>query len=372
MSIYHWLVILLVLFGFLMRGYRKGNMQYVILAMILMFCIQSLRDGETIGNDSRTSYRWQFLSMEETKWEDLRTIQDWWSLDTEGSTREGHERNFALPWLMKLVYEWGNGDYQWFLALISAIVLSALGVMIQRYSPSPMQSVLYYLGLLYFSFHMSATKQTVAMSIILLSFPAIIERKPIRFLALVLAASFFHFPAMIFLPAYWIANMKMGRNYLLLVAAVFVLTYVFRSRLVSIMTDAYSTEIKSSGGRFLANKVIVMLAIILAAFVVRPPDSGDRVYCAVLQLIVIAAVIQTFSGYNNTFERLADYYFQFAVIFIPMIFERVETKTRYLSSRSLNMICSYGPIMFSSFAIWRFLDNIMNDEHFFPFRFFFQ
>ncbi len=373
MSIYHWLVILLVLLGFMMRGYRKGNMQYIVLAMILLFCIQSLRDGETIGNDSRTSYRWQFLSMEETKWEDLRTIQDWWSLDTESASKEGHERNFALPWLMKLVYEWGNGDYQWFLALISAIVLSALAVTIQRYSPSPMQSVLYYLGLLYFAFHMSATKQTVAMSFILLSFHSIIERRPVRFLALVLVASFFHFPALVFLPAYWIANMKMGRDYIVIVVVVFALTYVFRDQLVSLMTDTYSTELTmNSSMRFIANKVIIMLIIIAAAMIVRPPDPGDRVYSALLQLIVIAAVIQTFASYNNTFERLADYYFQFAIIFVPMVFERVETKRQYLSSRTLNMVSAYGPFVFCAFSIWRFLDNIISDEHFYPFRFFFQ
>lgn len=355
-----------------MRGHLKGNTQYIIVVMLLMFFIMSFRDGETIGNDSRTSYRWEFLSMAETDWGELRGISDWWSSMTENASGDGHEHNFALPWLMKLVYEVSDGDYQWFLAVIAAIVLIALGVTIQRYSPSPVQSVLYYLGLLYFTFHMSATKQTVAMSILLFSFSSIIEKRPIRFVALVFLASFFHFPALVFLPAYWIANMKMGRNYLLLVVGVFALTYVFRDRLVTIMNDAYSTELGSSGGRFFANKVIIMLAIVLTALVVRPPEPHDRVYCALLQLIVIAAVIQTFSGYNNTFERLADYYFQFAVIFIPMVFERTGTEKSYLSTRTLNMVSYYGPYVFCSFAIWRFLDNIISDGHFYPFRFFFQ
>ena len=358
-----------------MRGNRKGNTQFILFAMILMFCIMSLRDGATIGNDSRTSYRWQFNSMGEKDWDDLRGISEWWSSMREGSSNEGHDRNFALPWLMKLVYVITDGNYQWFLAVVAAIVLSALGIIIQRYSPSPVQSVLYYLGMLYFVFHMSATKQTIAMSILLFSFPAIIDRRPLRFLLLVLFASFFHFPALIFLPAYWIANLRMGRNYLLLLAGVFVLTYVFRDRIVDLMNDTYSTTLNSGGGglrRFLANKVIIMLFIIIAALIVRPPEQNDRVYSALLQFISLAAVIQTFSSYNNTFERLADYYFQFSIIFIPMVFENVHTKRSYLSDRTLHLIQQYGPYAFCAFSVWRYLDYVVNDGHFYPFRFFFQ
>lgn len=373
MSIYHWLVILLVLFALLMQGNRKGNKQYILLAMLLMFCIMSLRDGETIGNDSRTSYRWQYNGMEEKEWEDLSGISDWWSSVNDEESTGGHERNFALPWLMKLVYELSGGNYQWFLAVIAAIVLGAWGITIQRYSPSPVQSVLYYLGLLFFVFQMSATKQCVAMSILLLSFPTIVDRKPIRFILMVLAASFFHFPALVFLPAYWIANIQMGRNYLVLLVGLFALTYAFRDRLVDIMTETYSTDILAENNqRFLANKVIVMLIIIAAALAVRPPEPEDRVYCALLKFVSVAAVIQTFAGYNNTFERLADYYFQFSVIFIPMVFEGVETKQKNLPRDVLSLICGYGPYLFCGFAIWRFLDNIVNDVHFYPFHFFFE
>lgn len=378
MSVYHWIVILLLIFAFFMQGWRRGNKAFIFVAMILLFCIMGLRDGARIGNDSRTSYRWQYNSMGNTPWEDVFGSVFLKSDSNESSKNEENQslrdRSFGTKILMKLVYSLSDGDYQWFIAFVSVICLSAEAIVIKKYSPSPIQSVLYYLGLLYFIFQMSAFKQSIAMSLILLSFTAIIDRRPIRFVLLVLLAASFHTPALIFLPAYWIANMRIGTGYLLILAGVFFLTYFLRDRLVSIMSDIYyNSEMEiTSNSRFLANKVIIMLAIIATALIVRPPDPEEHAYTALLQIIGVAAVIQTFSAYSNVFERLADYYFQFAVIFIPMVFERVWTRRVYLQRQTLNMVCSYGPFIFGSFAIWRFLDIITHDGHFYPFYFFFQ
>ena len=356
-----------------MHGERKGNAAYIIVAAVLMFCIMGLRDNRTIGDDSRTSYKTQFFKVGEREWSELSGIDDWLQLDGEDSGRSGHERNIGLPWLMKLVYELSDGDYQWFIIVVAILVLGAESFLIQRYSPSPIQSVLYYFGLLFFAFQFSATKQTLAMCFIMLSFPAIVDRRPIRFLLLVICASFFHFPALIFLPAYWIGNMRLDRGYLVALAVVFLLTYVFRGRIVSLMTDTYETAINAnSKARFFANKVLIMLVIIVAALLIRPPEPEDRAYSVLLQLIGVATVIQTFSSYNNTFERLADYYFQFAVIFIPMVFEKVETKRHYLQEQTLRVIRNLAPFVFCAFGIWRFLNNVTNDSHLSPFRFFFE
>ncbi len=374
MSIYHWLVVLILALAVVLRGARKGNTAYILLVFVLLFCIQGLRDSQTIGNDSRTSYRYDFNAMADREWSDLGDIRDWAHFSGEDESYAGQNRNFATRWLMKLVYDLTNGDYQWFIAIVAAIILSSEALIIHKYSPSPIQSVLYYLGLLFFIFQMSATKQSIAMAILFLAFPSIVDRKPVRFILLVVAASFFHFPALVFLPAYWIANMRTGRHYLILLAGLFLLTYLLRDRILNLMNDAYyDSEVDAVGDvRFLANKVIVMLIIIVAALLIRPPDPDDRVYCALLHLMGMAAVIQTFSSYSNIFERLADYYFQFAVIFIPMVFERIKPRRRYLSEQTSSLVYNYAPYIFCAFAVWRFLDTILNDEHFTPFRFFFQ
>ena len=373
MSVYHGLVVLIVLLAFLMHGERKKNLSYIILAVVLLFCVYGLRDGEMIGHDSSSSYLHQFQALEGTTWEDMPKLSDWVSADDFGEERSGHDRNVAFRWLMKLCYDWSEGDYQFFIGVIAVFVMVVFAQFIYRYSPSPVQSFLYYFGLMYYTMMFSVLKQSIAMAFVVLAFNAIVDRKLLRFIILVLVASMFHFPAIIFLPAYWIGNMKLGRTYLFFLAIALLITYLLRDQIVDWMHDAYDTTInEESNMRFLANKVIVMLVILAAALVIRPPSAEDKLFCTFLMLIGVAVVLQTYAGYSNNFERLADYYFQLSVVFIPMVFEEVKTKRRYLSQRELQLVRRAGPYIFCAFAIWRFLTNIMSDDAFYPYQFYFQ
>lgn len=373
MSVYYVLIALVLIFAFLMHGERKGNYKYIYLAVLLMFCVYGLRDAYTVGNDSASSYVLHFEEMENTDWSDLPSFDDWL---TGGEDKDeynvGHDRNVANQWLMKLMYDWTDGDYQAYVTVLSAFVMLVFAHFIRRYSPSPVQSILYYFGLMFFTFNISAIKQSIAMAFVLLAFDAVVDRKLIRFLILVSIGSMFHFPALVFLPAYWIANMRLGRTYLIFLGVLFLVTYFARDQLVEWMTDTYDTTIKESNMRFLANKVLVMLGIIAAALIIRPPSDDDKLYCALLMLVGVAAVIQTFASYNNTFERLADFYFQFAVVFIPMVFEDVKTKRRHLSPRELSLVRNVGPYLFCAFAIWRFLDYVSGQEFLNRYQFYFQ
>ena len=357
-----------------MHGERKGNTTFLVAAAILLFCVLGLRDAYTVGNDSSSSYRNQFESMEDKEWSDMGGPFDWVRDLEEQSGR--NDKNVGLEYLMKLVYDSTDGDYQFFIALISFFVILANVHLIREFSPNPLQSILYFFGLLYFSLHFNALKQSVAMIFVIYSFDAIIDRKLLKFLILMALASVFHYPALVFLPAYWIGNIRLGRNYLILLALIMFLVYLYRNNIVEWMNDAYygeeSDHTVATNTRFLMNKVIVMLVIISAALVVRPPDPSDRVYCSLLALIGVATVLQTFAGYGNIFERLADYYFQFSFVFIPMVFETVKTKRQYFQPRMLQLIRNYGPYLFCAFAIWRFIHNTSGDSNLNHYQFYFQ
>ena len=115
-----------------------------------------------------------------------------------------------------------------------------------------------------------------------------------------------------------------------------------------------------------------MVIIVTAAVVFRPPTRDDWLYGSLLEFMGLAIVFQTFCGYNNIFERLADYYFQFAVIFIPMVFDRRSYEKSRISWRLLYAADSLGPYVFCVFGIWRFLNVANGDAHLSPYRFFFQ
>lgn len=340
----------------LMHGNKAKNKYFIIVAVAAMFILLGFRDAYSVGNDSSSSYLHEFQRKENESWSDV------WS------NNEYHKLFFLL---MKLVYVATNGNYQVFIVLASAFVMYAFGYLILHYSCSPVQSILYYMGLLYYTFHFNALKQSIAMSFLIFAFDAMMKKKPVRYLFFVFMATMFHFPSIVFLPAYLIVKLKLSGSYLFVLAGLLALTYIFRDRIIDLMTDVYETEMYDFGIRFLANKVLIMILIVVAGLVLRPPTPDDRLYGALLSLLGVAIVLQTFVNYNNTFERLADYYFQFSAVFIPLVFEKIELKKNYLSQRILVIGKTLAPIAFCAFGIYRFLKYPSPENSLLPYKFFF-
>lgn len=373
MTVFHWLAILIVLLSVLMHGERRQNLKFILVACVLMYCVFGLRDAYSVGVDTTGPYITQYERVCKRDWENMPDFTDWLGMSEDTASSTGHERNIGLDWVMKLYYEVTGGTYEGFIQFSALLTMIAFAVFIYRFSTSPIQSILMHFGLLFYIFHFSALKQSLAMSILLFAVGAIFRKKPVLFLLLVAVASMFHFPALVFLPAYWIANMRLGRGYLIVLALAFLVTYFMRDQFVEWMTDTYSTQIFENEMRFLGNKVIVMVAILVMAVIVRPPDAEDNVYSGFLMLMGVATVIQTFAGYNNTFERLADYYFQTAVILIPMIFEPVKLRRQYLTNDSLALVRQVMPYLVCAFAIWRFWNAATSPgSHLVPYQFYFE
>ena len=362
MTIFTWLVILIIAATFLFQGNKKPCPRFIIIAFLLLFALMGLRDIAVIGNDSQGSYYLIYHTLGRSEWNQLY-----------GSNKDNY--NIGFSYLNKLIYEVSGGNYQFFIILIAFFVMFSYMRFIKKYSVSPVQSVLYFLGLLYYTFLFDVLKQAIAMSVLLYAFDAIIEKKPIKFIILVALASTFHFPALIFLPAYWIGQMKVGQGYVFLLAAMLLITYMFRDQLLNLMLDAYineDIEATMEGIRFLPNKVIIMLVIVLFAVLIRPPLRENSTYSVLLMFVGVAIILQTFSGYNNIFERLADYYFHTAIIFIPFIFERNEKSETHVAIIKNSQIIGIAVLVICAFAIWRFLSYVNNSRFFIPYRFFWQ
>lgn len=361
MNVYALLVALVLVTALLMQGYREGNGKYVIVACLLLFAVYGLRDCYSIGNDSSSSYLHQFQRMPNYTWSDILS--------------SGDSFNNGYRILNKAVSDLTDGDYQVFIGLIAAFVTFCFGLLVYRYSPNPLASILYHLGLMIYTFHFNSLKQSIAMAFLMLAFIQIVNRKPVWFILLTMIAAQFHFPAIVFLPAYWIAKMKLGRSFILLLAVVLILTYRFRTQLLNWMLTLYKEEeasVSMEGVQFLRTKALIMVVIVVAAILFRKPKPEDRIYCILLEFMGIAVVFQTFCGYNNIFERLADYYFQFSVIFIPMVFDKNADREPLFGWRFMSVVDTLAPYMFCGFGVYRFITSTARDQYLYPFKFFFQ
>lgn len=248
-------------------------------------------------------------------------------------------------WQTALFQEEGNTGIRWLFHYANAVGISydnciliiavfsavTLGILVYRYSPSPYWSYLIYIAMGFYMFTYSGLKQTIAMSFLVLAVMEVFERKFRRFLLWVLIASWFHAPSLIFLAAYPFCHQRLNSWYFITLAALFAAMFLFRNQIVSFLSLMYyddqdTYEIIDSaevGGRF-----VMMVLIMAAAVVMRPLRSWDRLYVQTFNLMVLAAALQTMSVYDNNFTRLTDYYYQFIVLFIPMMLQPGQSQAR--------------------------------------------
>lgn len=264
------------------------------------------------------------------------------------------------------------------LFIIAAFVAITLGVLVYKYSPSPYWSYIIYISMGFYISSFNILKQIIAMGFIILAMIAIIERRPVRYLLFVALATFFHFPAVIFIVAYPFAHKKVDAMYFVMIVAMFAAVFLFREQIVHQATQIYYVDDMSfKATETVGFKVIMMVVILLFAHFIRPLRSYDKIYNQVFNILILAILVQTFSVYDNVFSRLADYFYQFVVIFIPlmlqpgdeqaMMYPNHAKKIRYFTDKSYTFIY----ICVTAFAVWyyfRYLNasaELLSGFHFF-------
>lgn len=298
-------------------------------------------------------------------------LRTWWfgdlikyyTLYLHCSGEQWREYVFEKPANMgiRLFFHYGNAvglSYDFCIFIIAAFAAITLGILIFKYSPSPYFSYLMYIAMGFYMFTFSGLKQTIAMGFLCLAMIAIFEGRIVKFIIWTVAGGLFHAPALIFLAAYPFARKRIDWTYFAILAAIIAAVFVFRNQIVSWLSEAYyedSSDLISSdrlGGRFL-----MMLAILALGLYMRPIRKGDAQYNYVFNIMVVAAALQTFSMYDNNFTRLTDYYYQFVVLFVPMLMQPAYEQVADGASRegarvhdkSLYILLGIG---ITAFALW--------------------
>lgn len=270
---------------------------------------------------------------------------------------------------LRLYFHYGNAiglSYEACIFIIAAFAAISLGILIFRYSPSPYWSYVMYIAMGFYMFTYSGLKQTIAMGFLTFSMIAILEGKIGKFVFWTFVGGAFHAPALIFLVAYPFSRKKINWMYFIIIIMVMSMVFVFREKIVSWLSDAYYEDrnaFESSeklGGRF-----VMMLAILALGLYLRPVRRGDLLYNYVFNIMVIAAALQTFSMYDNNFTRLTDYYYQFVVLFVPMILEPASEQIKHgasgegvrIHSQDIYLILGIGITLFSLWYYKSYIDG---------------
>ena len=113
------------------------------------------------------------------------------------------------------------------------------------------------------------------------------------------------------------------------------LYYLYSSNVLSVLQISnlqYGEEILTTIPKLIQFKHIVyfidiiIVLILICGFCLK--GFKEKPFEQLFNIIVVAAVLQMFSNFDNVFTRLSDYYLQFLVLFIPMIFYEVTGKVQ--------------------------------------------
>ena len=303
MSIYIQLVLITLILGVIMPQKGSKRIYYIILmALVCAFVC---------------GFRYQFLTGDLHKYSATFMRSGTYGWFSEELLADGRNSGFYL--FNKLIYHLLGDDFQVFLIFIAVVTHIVLAYVIYRYSPAPWMSFLVWhcMGLYIFGF--SAIKQALAMAFVMLAFVAATERKLLGFLVAMALAGSVHMPALIFLPAYWMMGMRANGKTILLYILLGVVLYTFKHQFIDFIRSFYyeDDEIMIYSGE-IGSRFIMILGFTLFGVLFKGFENQDFEH--LFHIMAFAAILQLFSGYDNIFTRLADYYFQFSVLYLPMTF----------------------------------------------------
>lgn len=305
-AIYYIILAAVIVLGRLMPQSGKKKKNYIILMAALHAFVSGFRYKLLTGDLQK--YAYTFLTVKD---------KDWFSEDVFS---EG--RNFLFMWFLKAVNQITDGNFQIVLIIIAVFIELAVAIVVFKHSPSPWISYLIWNCFGFYSFGFSALKQSFAMGFILLAFSAIMEKKPVKFIIFVVIAGFIHFPAIIFLPAYIIASRKITYKNAIIYIVIAILIFALRNDIVELSSDFYYEDKNFVSSGRISGRFLMLCLIIIAGVFIKGVDGIK--FSTVLSIVAIGTIIQLFSSFDNVFTRLADYYLQMLIVFIPMIFTDFE------------------------------------------------
>ena len=348
MSIYIQLVLITLVLGVIMPQKGPKRIYYIAIITAILMLVSSFRYNHLTGDLMKYHHTFNMLN-----------TYEWFSDDT---LQEGRNSGFFL--LMKLVYSLTGGDFQFFLVVISVVINIVLAYVIYQYSPAPWMSFLTWHTMGLFIFGLSSIKQALAMAFVILAFVAATRRRLPAFLGAMLLAGLIHVPALVFLPAYWMMGLRVNGKTIILYILLGIVLYTFKDQFINFIRSFYyeDDELFIFSGE-IGSRFIMILGFTLFGILFKGFENRDFEH--LFHVMAFATILQMFSGYDHIFSRLTDYYFQFAVLYLPMVFYAVEGNLQrsYMrpflpfNARSLKLL-SFFVCAFMLWFYWTYNINI--------------
>lgn len=292
--------------------WKKQSYAYEILVVSFLILLVGLRKN-TVGLDSKVYSNIIYRSFSSMSWERLKPQLTFFN-------EPGYK---LLNWLL------GNrlhADYPVLFMVCGAVSVAPVAVLIHKHSDYPELSWCFYLLFGFYTFAFSAMRQAFATGITALAFLCIPQKKPLRFVLLVLLATMFHKTAIIFLPMYWLRRFKINWGTVFLFLAFGIVVYILKTPILAFLnenaTNYYGAMETGGTNQFF----FIMLILISAVMMKEEFAESNPINSLSFFMVTSAAAIFLMLKVNPTLFRLYFYYYLYVILFLPNQIKAIKSQ----------------------------------------------
>jgi len=239
-----------------------------------------------------------------------------------------------------------SDDAQFFIFVCSVCSFFSIFHIIKKYSPSPVFSILIYMGLPVFLAHFSAMRQVLALSICIYSITFIENKRIVKFIVTVLIASMFHFSAIFFLIAYLAYHCKMNASMRFFMLLFLPILFVLRAPIFKILSKVIADDAKiqeNESGMFL------LFLILIYVFAMLFFDLKDARVNGYMNILYIACLCQVFSSVYMTASRMSWFFMIAVILLLPIGLSTMRNKN---DSKIIKLLMSIFFVAYGMYSIY--------------------
>ena len=291
------------------KGEKKGKIVAVI-GMSILFVLSALR-AEEVGIDVQ-NYLNMYKTVAKYNW---TSLVDFISANSDNFKDTVY---YYTGWLFSRFFD----NEQWWLVAIALFYSIVVGRLIYKESKQPAISIVMLVSLGFYYFSMTGLRQTIAMSILILGYPFLKERRFIPFAILVFIASRYHLSAFVFFAVYPIANKKLGIYHVIIATVALVVFYAFKDWLLEFLNNILGGErfenyTSGNASQLTMSGFAIQTSCFgFALYYYKRMIADNERYLVLYNLSFIGWVFQLFSSFIAEFFRVSMLFSIFNIILI--------------------------------------------------------
>lgn len=311
---------------------------YILLALYVVILLFADSKQKVIGNKEYAFISLSFFFLmffhvfvDPYSVEDLYRYEDMYNDICNSSFSSALETNINIDYIWAIINKiasFVSHDFTFMLFLYNSILLCTVFIITNKYSPYIPVSILMFV-LLTYDQSLFVLRQYLATAFVLMSIPFIINKKFIPYLALCIVACLCHKSSIIWMPLFFLCNIKNTKLYTgIIVVAIVIIGFICSNPLVLAVffNDYYMNYLDGGNPNNITQKLIALTYLLCYILFAGPHILDNGINKLAFTMLLIYTAIFCFAPPVGIITRVLKY-FELSLLFVvPITMSYINNK----------------------------------------------